>query len=910
MRTQMASLCAFVVVLTAGARADEVCDDFSELGDVWRFRLPKCGPSFSIEEREDFLRLQFPDGATAGVFDNWVTFDTAPTFERYDMGDGDWTITTRMEVIEPAFGGTSHLGLMFAFGRGDEANDVVFWGQYNGATTLALERTGEHFRPTHAYDGGPVSLQIEKVGNSYTFRHRADDADPWIDDRTEELTSALPVGRVGLVVKNWGGVNAPAVIADFELLCVEVPDAEPEIEAVDEIPVLTPIISLACQRDGDALVVRWEICEDATEDVVISVNGEERAVLPPTEREAVLDPPFPGGSILDVVADNRSGFPPVQCTVADALFESCDEFEEGELDGVWTLRVPVAGPALNFEDNPDFLRFTTPAGPFDNWTNADAAPTLERTDMGEGDWTISTRLSWDDVLGSPAGGHHVGLMLAFGSADEANDVVFWGQYAGSGSLRVERTGAAQSPVIPYDGAPVSLQIAKSGDSYTFSYRADDADDWTPAVTSTLTTNLPAPDLPVGRVGLIIKTWGGAAPAVTADFDYFCLTIPDGPPVAVIDASATAGQAPLAIDFSASNSTDPSGGAMTVHWDFGDGTESDAENVTHTFAEGGRHIVTLTVTDDDGNAGSATVEILVGDDVSPFSFTRIGASGEDGIAYLGDSPPDDPTYHIVAGGTQFSVSRDNGHFLHQRLSGDFRVTARIDEADFQSGSGAQVGLMARADTGERSPLVILAVDELDDGYSVRARTRVGGFAQPVAAEIDPPRDGLPVWLRLERQGPTFIGSVSTDGAAFTEYVRTDVPILDVEELDVGVAASAGRLGGNASYAVGELRGFAGGPTGVGPFLRGDCNGDGRVVGQVADAVFMLNFNFAGGSAPGCYAACDVNGDGRFQGAVTDAIALLNFNFLGGPPPAEPFPACTASDAETDSDLGCAAPTACP
>ena len=102
----------------------------------------------------------------------------------------------------------------------------------------------------------------------------------------------------------------------------------------------------------------------------------------------------------------------------------------------------------------------------------------------------------------------------------------------------------------------------------------------------------------------------------------------------------------------------------------------------------------------------------------------------------------------------------------------------------------------------------------------------------------------------------------------------------------------------------------GGDGVGPFIRGDCNGDGRVTGQVADAVFLLNFNFGGGAAPPCAAACDVDGNGAFAGAVTDAIVLLQFNFLGGPPPAAPYPECTRSNLPSDVALGCATALVCP
>jgi hypothetical protein len=103
-----------------------------------------------------------------------------------------------------------------------------------------------------------------------------------------------------------------------------------------------------------------------------------------------------------------------------------------------------------------------------------------------------------------------------------------------------------------------------------------------------------------------------------------------------------------------------------------------------------------------------------------------------------------------------------------------------------------------------------------------------------------------------------------------------------------------------------------PPSSGPFLRGDCNGDGAVSGVVTDAVFMLNFNFLGGPEPSCVAACDADADGAFSGTVTDAVYVLNFNFLGGPaPPVPPFPGCGLSHHESDAALGCANPlAACP
>ena len=89
-----------------------------------------------------------------------------------------------------------------------------------------------------------------------------------------------------------------------------------------------------------------------------------------------------------------------------------------------------------------------------------------------------------------------------------------------------------------------------------------------------------------------------------------------------------------------------------------------------------------------------------------------------------------------------------------------------------------------------------------------------------------------------------------------------------------------------------------PEGVGPFLRGNTNGDTRM--DISDAISILRFLFLGGQAISCLAAADSNGDGNID--ITDAIYSLSFLFLGG----EAFPApieCGISELGNDIALGC-------
>ena len=89
-----------------------------------------------------------------------------------------------------------------------------------------------------------------------------------------------------------------------------------------------------------------------------------------------------------------------------------------------------------------------------------------------------------------------------------------------------------------------------------------------------------------------------------------------------------------------------------------------------------------------------------------------------------------------------------------------------------------------------------------------------------------------------------------------------------------------------------------PEGVGPFRRGNSNGDANL--DLSDAIATLRFLFLGAEPPACQAAADSNGDGNID--LTDAVYSLNFLFLARealPAPTE----CGLSELESDISLGC-------
>ena len=107
----------------------------------------------------------------------------------------------------------------------------------------------------------------------------------------------------------------------------------------------------------------------------------------------------------------------------------------------------------------------------------------------------------------------------------------------------------------------------------------------------------------------------------------------GAPVAQFKMDRVAGVQPLPVWLDGRASVDPDGGPLTFDWNFGDGEVGSGAIVDHVFRSGGRFVVTLTVTDDEGDRSTVTREVeVMGNSVQAAIFQQ-GRDGYSGTAQM-------------------------------------------------------------------------------------------------------------------------------------------------------------------------------------------------------------------------------------------------------------------------------------
>lgn len=185
------------------------------------------------------------------------------------------------------------------------------------------------------------------------------------------------------------------------------------------------------------------------------------------------------------------------------------------------------------------------------------------------------------------------------------------------------------------------------------------------------------------------------------------------PLVTIQATPTAGAAPLRVTFSASS------GAAAYHWDFGDGSVAEGQTTEHTYTAG-RWTATLTSQSADGTTATQTAQITA------TGLTLAGPAApryDRKVAFRGALVPAEQNVPVALEGPSGRIAK-----AKTRNDGSYVLQARVKQP------GAYTAVSERATS---SPLELRVVPRLLTGF---AGSSARGSAYYFTAKLVPARAG--------------------------------------------------------------------------------------------------------------------------------------------------------------------------
>lgn len=190
-----------------------VADDFSDpaLNPAWHWNTSWAGDaSYALQSGQVLLTIPAGDHGY---------LEETPYLQRFDMGRGDFTVETRVELTTFNPAGPYHVGLALGLSN----RQLVFFGLTENG--LYLNRWGRADMQA-SYSGTSVHLQIGKQGQAFTFSYRANASSPWQVATTWHISE--PVEFAGLFERaGWGADALTAGFDYFTLTSDDVPTVVP-----------------------------------------------------------------------------------------------------------------------------------------------------------------------------------------------------------------------------------------------------------------------------------------------------------------------------------------------------------------------------------------------------------------------------------------------------------------------------------------------------------------------------------------------------------------------------------------------------------------------------------------------------------------------------------------------------------
>ncbi|HEU4561366.1 MAG TPA: DNA/RNA non-specific endonuclease, partial [Longimicrobium sp.] len=241
----------------------------------------------------------------------------------------------------------------------------------------------------------------------------------------------------------------------------------------------------------------------------------------------------------------------------------------------------------------------------------------------------------------------------------------------------------------------------------------------------------------------------------------------------------------AVTLDGSASSDPDGDVLTYTWDFGDGTTGTGAKPTHTWADNGTYVVTLTVTDPAGADATVTTSVTVFN-VAPTVSAFAGGTVLPQQAYTSGGTFADPgadswtatvDYGDGAGAQPLALSGNAFSLSHVYTApGTYTVTVTVSDDDgatstktatvtvltAQQGIAnlqAQVNAAANGGTANSMNAKLRAASaSLDRGNTTAAAGQLNAFINEVEATVQSGR-------MSQAQGDALIAAARTILASF-------------------------------------------------------------------------------------------------------------------------------------------------
>jgi PKD repeat protein len=262
-------------------------------------------------------------------------------------------------------------------------------------------------------------------------------------------------------------------------------------------------------------------------------------------------------------------------------------------------------------------------------------------------------------------------------------------------------------------------------------------------------------VPAGTYYLKVSGAGSGDPASTGYSNYASLgqyavlgTIVDSgstvPPNALISAAPTSGEAPLAVSFSGSSSTDD-GTITSYSWSFGDGSAtSNSPTPSHTYTSSGTFTATLTVTDNDGLTDSESVSIRVTKDIYISALTLTSSSSTTAVSARAAVTVKGRNGNTISGAT---VTGSWTGKVQGTVSGGTNASGVVSLSSPQSSSS---GTFTFTVTGVSA-----------SGYTYNSGLNAKTSASISASLVQPPTDSTPPTINITSpvSGSSVLGNVS-------------------------------------------------------------------------------------------------------------------------------------------------------